>query len=57
MGFVMPVIYLLCSVENNTTQHLIGDIKIIFGKLGIKKSIIYGGSWGSTLALLFSEIL
>ena len=43
------------SVKNNTTQYLIKDIKIIFEKLGIEKSIIYGGSWGATLALLFSE--
>jgi proline iminopeptidase len=43
------------SVENNTTQYLIKDIKTIFEKLGIEKSIIYGGSWGATLALLFSE--
>jgi len=43
------------SINNNTTQDLINDIKVILLKLNIKKTIIYGGSWGSTLALLFAE--
>ena len=42
-------------VENNTSEDLIQDIKTILDKLHINKTIIYGGSWGSTLALLFSE--
>tara|TARA_Y100000816_G_C26015896_1_gene531279 strand:- start:358 stop:1110 length:753 start_codon:yes stop_codon:yes gene_type:complete len=41
--------------ENNTTQDLISDIKFILSKLNIEKVNIYGGSWGSTLALLFAE--
>jgi len=43
------------SINKNTSSHLIEDIKTIFDSLSIKKSILYGGSWGSTLALLFSE--
>ena len=43
------------SIINNTTQDLIDDIKKIIIHLSIKKSIIYGGSWGSTLGLLFAE--
>ena len=43
------------DVGNNTTQDLIEDIKAILLKLNIKKTIIYGGSWGSTLGLLFAE--
>jgi proline iminopeptidase len=42
-------------IENNTSQDLVQDIKKILDKLHISKVIIYGGSWGSTLALLFSE--
>ena len=43
------------SCENNTTEDLIMDINLILTKLHIDKINIYGGSWGSTLALLFSE--
>ena len=43
------------SIENNTSQHLIEDIKTILDNLMIKRTILYGGSWGSTLALLFSQ--
>ncbi len=43
------------GIINNTTQDLIDDIKKIIIHLNIKKSIIYGGSWGSTLGLLFAE--
>lgn len=42
-------------VKNNTTQDIISDAKRILDELKIKKVIIQGGSWGSTLALLFSE--
>ena len=44
-----------CSVENNTSQSLIQDIKKISKELEIEKFILYGGSWGSTLALLYAE--
>ena len=43
------------SVNKNTSSYLVEDIKTILDTLNIKKSILYGGSWGSTLALLFSE--
>ena len=43
------------ACENNTTHDLISDIKLILSKLNIEKVNIYGGSWGSTLALLFAE--
>ncbi|MBT5643806.1 MAG: prolyl aminopeptidase [Gammaproteobacteria bacterium] len=43
------------SIVNNTTEDLINDVKKIFNHLNINKAIIYGGSWGSTLGLLFAE--
>jgi len=43
------------SCENNTSQKLINDIKVLLDHLAVKKTIIYGGSWGSTLALLYSQ--
>ena len=41
--------------ENNTSEKLIDDIKRILNHLSIQEVVIYGGSWGSTLALLYSE--
>ena len=39
------------SIINNTTWHLVDDIESIRKNLKIKKFFIFGGSWGSTLAL------
>lgn len=43
------------SLENNTTQHLISDMERIREEMGIKKWVVAGGSWGSTLALAYAE--
>jgi len=43
------------SVENNTTQDLIKDIEAIRTHLGINQWIVFGGSWGATLALLYAQ--
>ena len=43
------------EVSQNSTQDLIEDINSILDFLDIEKSHIYGGSWGSTLALLYAE--
>ena len=43
------------EVSENSTDHLIADISSISDYLTIKKFHIYGGSWGSTLALLYAE--
>jgi proline iminopeptidase len=42
------------SLQNNTTQHLVGDIKQIIERLDLSQVILYGGSWGSCLALVFA---
>lgn len=42
------------SLENNTTQALIADIERIREHLGIDKFVLFGGSWGSTLALAYA---
>ncbi len=42
-------------VENNSTHDLLEDIESIRNKLGIEKLILFGGSWGATLALLYAE--
>lgn len=43
------------SVEANTTRHLIADILRICDELGINKTVLFGGSWGATLALAFAQ--
>lgn len=42
------------SVENNTTWHLVADIEAIREALGVEKFIVFGGSWGAALALIYA---
>ncbi|PYS85711.1 MAG: prolyl aminopeptidase [Acidobacteria bacterium] len=41
------------SLEDNTTWHLVADIEKLREHFGIDKWQVFGGSWGSTLALAF----
>ena len=43
------------SLDNNTTWHLVDDMERIRTKLNIKQWVVFGGSWGSTLALAYAE--
>ncbi len=43
------------SVEENTTWHLVDDIETIRETLGIEHWIVFGGSWGATLALIYAQ--
>lgn len=43
------------NVSNNTTWHLVADIERIRKLFGIEKWIVFGGSWGATLSLLYAE--
>ena len=42
-------------LENNTTWDLVSDIEKIRSTLDIKEWMVFGGSWGSTLALAYSQ--
>ncbi|BBP44328.1 prolyl aminopeptidase [Thiosulfativibrio zosterae] len=42
-------------LTNNTTPHLIEDIEKIRRHLNIEKWVLFGGSWGSTLSLLYAQ--
>ena len=42
------------SLEENTTWDLVADIERLREKLGIEKWCVFGGSWGSTLALAYA---
>lgn len=43
------------SLEANTTQHLVADIETLRTHLGIDRWLVFGGSWGSTLALSYAQ--
>lgn len=43
------------SLDQNTTQHLIADMELIRRKLGIDRWQLFGGSWGSTLAIAYAQ--
>jgi len=43
------------ELEDNTTLDLIDDMERLRGALGIERWLVFGGSWGSTLALAYGE--
>lgn len=43
------------SCEDNTTQHLIADMEAIRRLFEIEQWMVFGGSWGATLALLYAQ--
>ena len=43
------------SLEANTTGHLVADIETLRAHFGVDQWMVFGGSWGSTLALAYAE--
>jgi proline iminopeptidase len=43
------------DLTDNTTWHLVNDIELIRETLGIERWVVFGGSWGSTLALAYAQ--
>jgi len=43
------------SLENNTTQDLVADMEFIRDYLGVRQWLLFGGSWGSTLSLVYAQ--
>lgn len=43
------------SIENNTTPDLVADIEKLRVHLGLSRWAVFGGSWGSTLALAYAD--
>lgn len=43
------------SLENNTTWHLVADMERLRELLGLERWLVFGGSWGSTLALAYAQ--
>ncbi|WP_111642952.1 prolyl aminopeptidase [Marinimicrobium alkaliphilum] len=43
------------SLDGNTTEHLVADLETIRIALGIEQWVVFGGSWGATLGLVYAE--
>ena len=43
------------SLDNNTTWHLVADIERLRVMLEVEQWLVFGGSWGSTLALAYAQ--
>src|SRR5215468_2450299 len=45
----------LGEVRDNTTPHLVADLEALRRHLGVERWLVFGGSWGSTLAIAYAE--
>jgi proline iminopeptidase len=43
------------DLSTNTTHHLLADIELLCGHLGIERWLVFGLSWGTTLGLAYAE--
>lgn len=43
------------ALEANTTWHLVADMERLRAHLGIERWLLFGGSWGATLALAYAQ--
>ncbi len=43
------------ELTDNTTDHLVADLERIREALNVEQWILFGGSWGSTLALIYAQ--
>ena len=44
------------EISENTTAHLVADLERLREHLNIERWIVFGGSWGSTLALAYGQV-
>lgn len=44
-----------CALAVNTTWHLVADVELLRRARGIDRWLVFGGSWGSALALAYAE--
>jgi len=45
----------LGELRDNSTPHLVADLEALRRHLGVERWLVFGGSWGSTLALAYAE--
>jgi proline iminopeptidase len=54
-GRSLPQVADNADLSVNTTDHLIADIEALRAHLGVERWLVFGGSWGSTLALAYAQ--
>ena len=42
-------------IDANSTAHLVADMERLRSHLGVERWLLFGGSWGSTLALAYGQ--
>ncbi len=42
------------DLSTNTTEHLLKDMELLRERLGIERWLLFGGSWGSVLGLVYA---
>src|SRR6267142_1347322 len=45
----------LGELRDNTTPHLLADLETLRAHLRVERWVVFGGSWGSTLAIAYAE--
>ena len=45
----------LGSLDDNTTWHLVADLEVLRETIGVERWLLFGGSWGATLALAYAQ--
>ncbi|MCK4578127.1 MAG: prolyl aminopeptidase [Candidatus Marinimicrobia bacterium] len=43
------------ELRENTTQNLVADMEQVREQIGVDKWLVFGGSWGSTLGLVYAQ--
>jgi proline iminopeptidase len=43
------------DLATNTTEHLLADIELLRRHLGVERWLVFGGSWGSVLGLVYAQ--
>lgn len=43
------------DLTTNTTDHLLADMELLRERLGIERWLVWGGSWGAVLGLVYAE--
>jgi proline iminopeptidase len=54
-GRSTPRVDATTTLSTNTTHHLIGDIELLRDHLGVDRWVLFGSSWGVTLALAYAQ--
>ena len=54
-SFYSYLLFTLRTRQENSTWELVSDLEKLRMHLGVEKWVVFGGSWGSTLSLVYAE--